>query len=288
MASNELDSFISGLDDQDKSEVVANPKQETDKGQYYVDQTTGQYYYQSENNESIAVAGLPGEEQTEVTSNNTTNDSNNQVVLNTGGDQYQTVTIVPSDGNTGEVSYVLIVQQPEDKDKQSEEAIGVYDFENEGDFDDDDPDDAIDDKDVGEVLVPRPVCPGQPDVDAETHEDEGEGCPRVEQELVHGEALLLGPRHRLIHLQTGEESGHDPQEVGDAPHDLLQVLVQVGVRGGVLGARHLEEDPERHEVDDEDEEPGQRAAAGVGPVHLLEECLHAGPSVELETNLHED
>ena len=123
MASNELDSFISGLDDQDKSEVVANPKQETDKGQYFVDQTTGQYYYQSENNESIAVAGLP-EETTEVTSNNTNNDSNNQVVLNTGGDQYQTVTIVPSDGNTGEVSYVLIVQQPEDKDKQSEEAIG--------------------------------------------------------------------------------------------------------------------------------------------------------------------
>jgi hypothetical protein len=29
---------------------------------------------------------------------------NNQVVLNTGGDQYQTVTIVPSDGHTGEVS----------------------------------------------------------------------------------------------------------------------------------------------------------------------------------------
>merc|ERR1711993_140908 len=111
MASNELDSFISGLDDQDKSEAVANPKQETDKGQYFVDQTTGQYYYQSENNESIAVAGLP-EETTEVTSNNTTNDSNNQVVLNTGGDQYQTVTIVPSDGNTGEVSYVLMFNNP--------------------------------------------------------------------------------------------------------------------------------------------------------------------------------
>ena len=61
-----------------------------------------------------------------------------QVVLNTGGDQYQTVTIVPSDGNTGEVSYVLIVQQPEEKDKGgSEEAIGVYDFENENYFDDD-------------------------------------------------------------------------------------------------------------------------------------------------------
>ena len=129
MASNELDSFISGLDDQDKA--TTNPKQEQDKGQYFVDQTTGQYYYQTENNESMAVAGLP-EEPAEPA-----NDSNNQVVLNTGGDQYQTVTIVPSDGNTGEVSYVLIVQQPEDKDKQSEEAIGVYDFENEGDFDDD-------------------------------------------------------------------------------------------------------------------------------------------------------
>ena len=44
-----------------------------------------------------------------------------------------------------QVSYVLIVQQPEDKDKGgSEEAIGVYDFENENDFDDDN--DGIDDK----------------------------------------------------------------------------------------------------------------------------------------------
>ena len=79
--------------------------------------------------------------------------NDNQVVLNTGGDQYQTVTIVPSDGNTGEVSYVLIVQQPEDKDKGgghggagSDEAIGVYDFENENEFEDGDDDEAIDDK----------------------------------------------------------------------------------------------------------------------------------------------
>ena len=69
-----------------------------------------------------------------------------QVVLNTGGDQYQTVTIVPSDGNTGEVSYVLIVQQPEDKNKtDGDEAIGVYDFENDNDFDEGD-DDNMDDK----------------------------------------------------------------------------------------------------------------------------------------------
>ena len=45
-----------------------------------------------------------------------------------------------------QVSYVLIVQQPEDKDKGGpEEAIGVYDFENENDFDDGD-EDGIDDK----------------------------------------------------------------------------------------------------------------------------------------------
>ena len=33
-----------------------------------------------------------------------------QVVLSAGEDQYQTVTIVPNDSATGEVSYVLIVQ----------------------------------------------------------------------------------------------------------------------------------------------------------------------------------
>ena len=66
--------------------------------------------------------------------------------MNTGGDQYQTVTIVPSDGNTGEVSYVLIVQQPEDKNKNDgDEAIGVYDFENDNDFDEGE-DDNLDDK----------------------------------------------------------------------------------------------------------------------------------------------
>lgn len=46
------------------------------------------------------------------------NDDNNQVVINSG-DAYQTVTIVPSDTNPGEVSYVLIVQQPETEEKES-------------------------------------------------------------------------------------------------------------------------------------------------------------------------
>lgn len=40
------------------------------------------------------------------------------------GDAYQTVTIVPSDTNPGEVSYVLIVQQPESEEKESRPAEG--------------------------------------------------------------------------------------------------------------------------------------------------------------------
>lgn len=59
------------------------------------------------------------------------------------GDAYQTVTIVPSDTNPGEVSYVLIVQQPESEEKESrpaeveaaegedgegEQDLTVYDF----------------------------------------------------------------------------------------------------------------------------------------------------------------
>ena len=54
-----------------------------------------------------------------------------QVILN-AGDGYQTVTIVPSETGTGEVSYVLIVQQPEDgKDKDGDDAdlSNVYDFD---------------------------------------------------------------------------------------------------------------------------------------------------------------
>jgi hypothetical protein len=51
------------------------------------------------------------------------------MILN-AGDAYQTVTIVPSDTNPGEVSYVLIVQQPDDKDdKGDDQDLTVYDFD---------------------------------------------------------------------------------------------------------------------------------------------------------------
>ena len=54
------------------------------------------------------------------------------MVLNSN-DSYQTVTIVPSDSNPNEVSYVLIVQQPDgetkSEKKDSEQNLTVYDFE---------------------------------------------------------------------------------------------------------------------------------------------------------------
>ncbi|XP_076649632.1 uncharacterized protein LOC143357203 isoform X3 [Halictus rubicundus] len=137
-------------------------------GTYFVDQS-GQYYYQANSDETPVMTqvqiqeveeadvqaegdgsqeeqyqeieeleNVDGDEDGQVATN-----GNNQVVINSG-DAYQTVTIVPSDTNPGEVSYVLIVQQPDSEDKESrpveregtegEEAEGeqdltVYDFE---------------------------------------------------------------------------------------------------------------------------------------------------------------
>ena len=58
-------------------------------------------------------------------------DGTQQVLLNTGN-AYQTVTIVPSSTENGEISYVLIVQQPEDAaDPNADGDLSVYEF-NEG------------------------------------------------------------------------------------------------------------------------------------------------------------
>ncbi|XP_035225096.1 transcriptional repressor CTCF-like [Stegodyphus dumicola] len=60
-------------------------------------------------------------------------DGNNPVILNVGN-AYQTVTVVPTNGNSGEVSYMFIVaQSDDDKDptKEMDLDMSVYDF-NEG------------------------------------------------------------------------------------------------------------------------------------------------------------
>merc|ERR1711899_418740 len=95
----------------------------------------------------MTVVSAPGVEEpaaAKVSTSKTNEGASNQVMMSTGAssDQYQTVTIVPSDGDTGEVSYVLIVQQPEDEkaggNKSSAQDGGgtddVYDFD--GDPDD--------------------------------------------------------------------------------------------------------------------------------------------------------
>lgn len=48
-------------------------------------------------------------------------------------EEYETVTIVPSQGESGEVSYVLIVQQPEAKEKEDDMKVFEFD-EAEGDM----------------------------------------------------------------------------------------------------------------------------------------------------------
>lgn len=55
-------------------------------------------------------------------------------LLSENGDAFQTVTIVPSETNPGEVSYVLIVQQRDDdkhddKDDDEDQDLTVYDFD---------------------------------------------------------------------------------------------------------------------------------------------------------------
>ena len=117
-------------------------------GQYFVDQETGQYYFQSSTGDTLHVvdaeAGVSGSMlDTEDQDTDEPELPSNQVVLTgAGSDQYQTVTIVPNQENNGEVSYVLIVEQAGDQEKKP--GIGeVYDFEteNDPDYEEEEPDD---------------------------------------------------------------------------------------------------------------------------------------------------
>lgn len=84
----------------------------TKDGQFFVDQTTGQYYFQSNDGETMTMVDEGSgdvdnsvAEEASQPKPSTSAKKDNQVMLNAGGnsDAYQTVTIVPSDGNTGEV-----------------------------------------------------------------------------------------------------------------------------------------------------------------------------------------
>lgn len=136
------------------AEVVTANHVSAEEGTYFVDQA-GHYYYQAGTADGqqvmTVVSADPNAEVVDgtetsfvmqgqnvhesITADDTPAedvvDEANQMIL-TGGDAYQTVTIVPSETNPGEVSYVLIVQQPdEEKDKEDGEDhdLTVYDFD---------------------------------------------------------------------------------------------------------------------------------------------------------------
>ena len=79
MASNEQDSFISGLEKTSGASTSgkANPKQE--EGQYFVDPNTGQYYFQSGDGEAMAIVPSDEAEANTNPTNSGPSTSDNQV-----------------------------------------------------------------------------------------------------------------------------------------------------------------------------------------------------------------
>ncbi|XP_063241559.1 transcriptional repressor CTCFL-like isoform X2 [Bacillus rossius redtenbacheri] len=124
-----------------------------DEGTYFVDQS-GHYYYQANSDQPPVMTVVSADPNSDVmdggdgtymsmhsqdghveeisvmdNEDGMSSSDGNQMILN-AGDAYQAVTIVPSETGAGEVSYVLIVQQPDDKDDKGEDQdLTVYDFD---------------------------------------------------------------------------------------------------------------------------------------------------------------
>lgn len=154
-----LETFNKEIESTDGTTTIATPAEtdpdnedadEEGEGTYFIDQS-GNYYYQANENQGggvmAVVSGVDGADEEEEYVINPDGDDDpiegdeatiisgepgsNQVLINSG-DAYQTVTIVPSDTNQGEVSYVLIVQQDgdgKDEDNAEDQDMTVYDFD---------------------------------------------------------------------------------------------------------------------------------------------------------------
>jgi len=137
---------VNGVQVISKTEILDTPAvalgsaDATGTGQYFVDQTTGQYYYQPAADEPFTVVNADEALEDDVSPMDRGVEgaspppslpalTSNQVVLNDGDNQFQTVTIVPNNSSSGEVSYVLIVQPNQEKKGDEDEA--VYDFDTE-------------------------------------------------------------------------------------------------------------------------------------------------------------
>lgn len=79
-----------------------------------------------EENEEFMINQENEEESEPAEEGGLSNQENTQIVINSG-DAYQRVTVVPADANSGELSYVLIVQQP-DELKDGEQTDGDQDM----------------------------------------------------------------------------------------------------------------------------------------------------------------
>ncbi|KAK9719703.1 hypothetical protein QE152_g22512 [Popillia japonica] len=105
-----------------------------EEGTYFVDQA-GHYYYQAkgESQPVMTISGIndadggEGEEfiinpendedgaEEDAEESLPNEPGNNQILINNGS-AYQRITVVPADTSSNELSYVLIVQQPDDKE----------------------------------------------------------------------------------------------------------------------------------------------------------------------------
>lgn len=128
---NYLDTFNKEIEDPNgptqaqagKEAAVADEGDATepaeDSGTYFVDQS-GQYYYQSNDvdaGDGTATLVTPDGGTTMVSIPNAAGATEEGVVLTQGDGGYQTVTILPPESSSGEVSYVLIVQQPDGQEQ---------------------------------------------------------------------------------------------------------------------------------------------------------------------------
>ncbi|CAG9839353.1 unnamed protein product [Diabrotica balteata] len=153
----EIQSYLEGFQKEIVGDSTVQPssgseeqevENEQEEGTYFVDQA-GHYYYQAKGQTQPVMTVVPtiaasgdadeyvinqdnDEEGEEGEEQIIQQNEDNQFVISSGN-AYQRVTVVPSDNNSGELSYVLIVQDPldikEGDQTDGEQDMTVYDFD---------------------------------------------------------------------------------------------------------------------------------------------------------------
>ncbi|KAG5885033.1 hypothetical protein JTB14_018629 [Gonioctena quinquepunctata] len=150
----EIQSYLAGFQkeivgDSSTQQVSAEENDgDQEEGTYFVDQA-GHYYFQAKGDAAPVMTVMPsmdnsggeGDEYIINQENDEDGDEgdepviqpgeNNQILINSGN-AYQRVTVLPADNNSGELSYVLIVQDPDMRDgdqTDGEQDMAVYDFD---------------------------------------------------------------------------------------------------------------------------------------------------------------